>query len=55
MELGRSPDALMIGLKGRVRNMGESAIQKLLRGEMNPKKYEKLKQLYRILNIEEEK
>ena len=45
----------MSGLKLRVKNMGQSAIQKLLRGEMTPKKYEQLQQLYKILNIEEEK
>jgi len=55
MELGMSPDSLMSGLKLRVKNMGQSAIQKLLRGEMTPKKYEQLQQLYKILNIEEEK
>ena len=33
--------------------MSESAIRKLYKGEMTPKKSEKIKELNRILNIKE--
>ena len=53
MELGLTPTKLFKGIQTRVKNMSESAIRKLYKGEMTPKKSEKIKELNRILNIKE--
>ena len=52
-ELGLTNKQLFEGMQTRMKNMSESALRKLFRGEMTPKKREQIEMLNKILNIQE--
>jgi len=54
MELGYTPETFQRAIRSRVENMGQTVIQKLLKGEMTKDKAEKIQQILRILNVEEQ-
>ena len=49
MELGYTPQKFQEAVRRRIKNLGESAIQKLLRGDMTERKSEKLQQILNML------